>query len=347
MKIYDHWAKTGSRAVSPDGQNYWLVAWGGSNQDVNNAELAAKKAVASMQQRLSEKGALGDFYSYDHDRPLKEVVIQRVGDYENPRIAITRNRYGALVLNSARVFIADVDRTQSVYVPERATVADELLERFNASRHTPQKPPGLLQSLLGKLAPSGPAAIAKEMEKETARVEKLNAERDVLLNQYEQERGEQESLAMDRFEEFHAKYPSVAFRVYETAAGYRVIVTNQTMEPDHPTSIEWLDALGSDKLYRVLCARQHCYRARLTPKPWRLPDCTSKIFTPSVQAGDDSQLEPWLQRYEEQSKAYSVCRLLKSFGESTGSGNGMDEITEMLEIHDSYVFNTAGSEVLA
>ena len=52
MKIYDYWAKSGLSATAPNGQKYWLVAWGGSNSDVNDAEINAHKSVEAMQRKL-------------------------------------------------------------------------------------------------------------------------------------------------------------------------------------------------------------------------------------------------------------------------------------------------------
>ena len=324
MRIYDHWAKTGSRAVTPDGHKLWLVAWGGSNQDVVDAEAVASKSVEAMQQRLTEKGFLSGFYDYDHDRSLKEVVIERFGDSENPHAAITRNRYGALVLNSARVFFADVDRNE-MYVPPELESRRHLIKAGENPDSTKKR--GFLSRLFGRKTSTLKADSDDGME---------------LLQRAAQQRAEQETLIFERFKTFNAKYPELSFRVYETAAGYRVVVTSQTVEPDSKESTEWLDALGSDKLYCKLCEKQECYRARLTPKPWRLPECKSKVFYPNGQYAERYGLENWLEKYEEQSKNFSVCKLKESYG----GGVVVDEVAEMLKIHDKYVFSQ-GMEELA
>ena len=317
MRIYDHWARDDSQATAPDGQRYWLVAWGGSNSDLSDAESEASKSIQAMQQTLNKNGYLKDAYEYEHDRPLKESVIERFGDIETPYAAITRNRYGALVLNSVRVFVADVDRAKTVYVPEESR--SEHKPRTSSLSSPVAKNQGILSRLFGWVKKGVDDSRARNREK--------------LIEQAEAERLEQEALAFARFDAFHSKFPSVSFRVYETAAGYRIVVTNQTIETDSAESSLWLDELGSDKLYTRLCKKQQCYRARLTPKPWRLPDCTTEVFYPSEQYVNENGLEAWLKRYDEQSREFAVCRLVKSYGDELV----IDEVAKVLSVHDKHV----------
>ena len=66
-----------------------------------------------------------------------------------------------------------------------------------------------------------------------------------------------------------ARHPGMGLRLYRTANGYRCLVTHRTYDPASQECRELLEALGSDPLYIRLCRGQHCFRARLTPKPWR------------------------------------------------------------------------------
>jgi hypothetical protein len=278
MKIYDYWSKAGKRAVDDVGSHYWLVGWAGSNSSVQDAKEAAQKRVAGLKEKLESEGWLRDFYEYESDHPIKEMVIERFGSIDNPHAAITRNRYGALVLNAANLFIADVD------LPD-----PEQLERQKSRK-------------------------------------KLQDYKD---------------LALSRFADFSRQHPALCFRVYETAAGYRVIVTNKYMEPDSVESAEWMESLDSDKLYRKLCKRQQCYRARLTPKPWRLPGCKSSVFFPNGQYADKYNLKDWLQKYNEESKSFAVCTLIKTYGDGA-IAEGIDEV---LDIHDKYVLSELITEL--
>lgn len=335
MRIYDYWVQTGSRVKSPDGMEYWLSAWGGSNRDVDDAKAQALKSVEATRQKLQENGSLNGHYEYGHDRSLKEKVIERFGDSEHPYAAITRNRYGALVLNSARVFFADVDREQTVQVPDKAEFNAELARKKKSTQSGPiSSDRTLTDRLFGWLKSSCREQVRRSKQ---FQVDRYNNERDKLLKLAEEERVEQERLAFERFKAFHEKFPALSFRVYETAAGYRVLVTNQTLDTSSDESSNWLDELGSDKLYRTLCEKQQCYRARLTPKPWRLPDFESRVFEPNPQNND----KPWLKKYENLSKDFSVCRLVETYGD----GAVVDGVADVLEIHDSYVLNGAADQL--
>lgn len=59
------------------------------------------------------------------------------------------------------------------------------------------------------------------------------------------------------------------YRLYETCGGIRVIRLDQPMEPRSRESVRNHLFCGADQRYQELCLYQNCYRARLTPKPWR------------------------------------------------------------------------------
>jgi len=61
----------------------------------------------------------------------------------------------------------------------------------------------------------------------------------------------------------------LGFRFYRTKAGFRAICITHTFEPESAEAQAVLRGLKSDPLYVALCRSQGCFRARLTPKPWR------------------------------------------------------------------------------
>lgn len=63
--------------------------------------------------------------------------------------------------------------------------------------------------------------------------------------------------------------PDWGWRIYRTRAGLRLLATHAVFDPEAAISDGVFDALGADPLYRPLCKAQKCFRARLTPKPWR------------------------------------------------------------------------------
>ncbi|HEX3599281.1 MAG TPA: hypothetical protein VHU84_04015 [Lacipirellulaceae bacterium] len=105
MKFYKYWAR--GEAKVQERRPWTLRAYGGSNRDLDQAirranEIAARAASAIQEGRSPEK------YGYA-DRSLREEIVQEIHDSRGLSAVITRNSYGALVLNTSRVMFADVD----------------------------------------------------------------------------------------------------------------------------------------------------------------------------------------------------------------------------------------------
>jgi hypothetical protein len=71
------------------------------------------------------------------------------------------------------------------------------------------------------------------------------------------------------FEDFN--FADQSYRVYRTHSGCRVICTSIAVPWGYDGWIarRFMQFLRSDPAYIELCGVQKCYRARLTPKPWR------------------------------------------------------------------------------
>ena len=59
------------------------------------------------------------------------------------------------------------------------------------------------------------------------------------------------------------------YRLYETCGGLRIIRIDKPVEPRSRESVKNHISSYTDHRYQQLCLYQNCYRARLTPKPWR------------------------------------------------------------------------------
>jgi hypothetical protein len=218
MKLARFWARESHSGT---------VARGWSDESLHDAREAARQTA----RRIAEKFASGDFekkqYLYG-DRPLPEPVVQ-----EFPGAVVTRNVYGALILNTSSLMFVDIDR-----------------EGDQAG-----------------------ASIVRAVEQS-----------------------------------------GLAARVYRTAAGHRVLLTNASFEAGSPTSEQWLQHFGADALYTRLCRLQQSFRARLTPKPWRcnlgMPPVTFPFETPNAEA----HFSQWLRRYNAAAQGYATCRLVHETG---------------------------------
>ena len=129
-------------------------------------------------------------------------------------------------------------------------------------------------------------------------------------------------------ERFVASNRSSGFRVYETAAGLRLLATDRLYDPSSAETARTLTELGADPLYQKLCNRQGCFRARLSPKPWRIGLRRSPVRFPEAHTREQ-QLR-WCDEYERRARTFHVCRYLKTIGRE----NRVPTIDRVVRLHD-------------
>lgn len=274
MKIAKYWSKQRLTAQDQQRQPVELSYWGISDSSEQDAAQNAQHQLLQWAKRLQQ----GVSISLDYQAQMQEIREELVEDLLQPdgsRIgAITRNRYGALVLNTEQLLIADIDIPQP-----------NLWRRFLA--------------LFGIRYPTKQAVI-QSIE---------------LLQQQE---------------------PQVGLRIYETFAGLRVFITHLPMRTNTEQSNQWLTRLGADKRYQKLCELQHCYRARLTAKPWRC----EMSRPPSTKYPRENRLTQqrfanWLQRYEQKNKQHSTVHLVRQLGPLPQH----EVIKKLIAVHDGIAVN--------
>src|SRR5258706_4542968 len=126
------------------------------------------------------------------------------------------------------------------------------------------------------------------------------------------------------------KYKDLGFRIYETYQGARVIVLGKEFNPRDGGTKKMMDEFNCDPLYTMLCIRQGCYRARLTPKPSRMKFRGYKVKYP--REGEDSEFQNWVSEYENMSRSFSVCKLIDQVGASYSMNDVVmlhDDVTEV------------------
>lgn len=108
MRIPKYWAKSSGTAENPKGDHRRFVLWRWSDNSVSEAQQSAADALQQTIFRFQSAQNL-DRYSYGRN-PLREEIIQSIKNADGNEIGIvTRNRYGARVLNSARAMFIDID----------------------------------------------------------------------------------------------------------------------------------------------------------------------------------------------------------------------------------------------
>lgn len=265
MKIYRHWVKI-PYEVSTDEGSCIVALYCGSNiseEDAKN-QIPLKADILTKKINGDNLDMLGDY-----EVEIREEIVKEL-DKSN---IVTRNRYGALVLNSENIMFVDVDCP----------------------------PVGFFRHLINlyrgrKSDPKGEALF---------NIRKLCFE--------------------NRFRNMH-------IRVYETFSGLRLLIANTDLEAASEQSAALMEEFNVDPLYSRLCSKQNCYRARLTPKSWRMKMQRIRNVWPPEELSDEKRqkMEKWNEKYKEKSASYAVCRFI----ERIGKVDVASDIVSLIEYHD-------------
>lgn len=109
MQIPKFWASASREVKNAEGQLLQLKCWGWSVDFLSEAQSKAQQALQRLADRVSRSEDLPDTYAYG-TRALREEIIQEMAAPDSSVSGVvTRNSYGALVLNTSRVLFIDVD----------------------------------------------------------------------------------------------------------------------------------------------------------------------------------------------------------------------------------------------
>ncbi len=126
-------------------------------------------------------------------------------------------------------------------------------------------------------------------------------------------------------------------KIYSTLKGYRVIILGLYKDPRHAIPGRISRILNTDELYWKLCIKQNCYRARLTPKPHRIPNCPEIIIDRTNRKPSMEKIIEWEKNYFSIHKDYATCSFLKEMGNiSLLKNHTHTRFLEILNIHDNY-----------
>jgi hypothetical protein len=151
------------------------------------------------------------------------------------------------------------------------------------------------------------------------------------------EKDDRESAALARLDAFAAQRPDLGLRVYRTCAGLRCLATTRTYDPADPQSLALLESAGSDPLYIRLCRAQACFRARLTPKPWRSGTTVPPSRYPFTSEEQVAKYRKWQTDYDRAIAGFSVCRFLRHLGPSKVA----PQLQPLIELHDHLTATTS------
>lgn len=120
------------------------------------------------------------------------------------------------------------------------------------------------------------------------------------------------------------------FRIYRTAAGFRILATTREFEPGSECADALMTSVGADSQFVRLCGTQKTFRARLTPKPWRCGTTEPPNEFPRQSADEQQSFSKWLSRYEIACRNRATCQFLKQIGPQEMHRR----IRPIIELHD-------------
>jgi hypothetical protein len=272
MNIPKFWAKSEQTISGPE-KAYFLRNWQGSDISVEDAHRKAAARANEIAQKIANGDPL-DRYGYC-DRALREEVKDTIQNRFRDEVGIvTRNAYGALVLNATGAMFIDID-IPGMGKPKKAGFFGSKKESFSLDPYMP---------------------------------------------------------AIHGVETWAGRHPEYGIRIYATFAGLRCLILNTVFKPKSDHAAEIMRELKSDPLYLRLCIAQECFRARLTPKPWRcgLHQPAGPLRFPRENPQREEEYRRWENQYDAVAAKYAVC----SFVKQLGSRNIHPDVETVMAYHD-------------
>ena len=242
MRVFKFWCIAETTVLINDTVKS-ISCFGGSNHSESDALTDGYQRLEAVKRRIAgtEKTKGHDYEADIREEPLLWIEGQDV---------ITRNRYGAEVLNSTSCIFVDID--EPVF---------NIWHIFRPNRTREQKKQAILK------------LVDKRLKK-----------------------GDLQDFGI---------------RVYETHSGVRLILEGKPLDPRSKESRRLLRSFNADALYSSLCRKQNCYRARLTPKPYRIKMKSIRLSYP-YEKTDEKRIDEWIREYDSRGKGVATCRLVQT-----------------------------------
>lgn len=294
--------------------------WSDASQDEAQAN-ADQRAAAALQRLLTGEKLIRSepkvAYNGADGVPIREEIVSRHGE-----AIVTRNSYGARCLNVANALFADVD----FYVWPAYWISPTVLAVSV-----------LIAIVVGLFANSialGAGLVAAGMVLAFGAAKAIQRSLPRLHDQVRR-------AALDRLLRFLDQNPAWNLRVYRTPAGLRLLATHQPFAAGDPAVAAFFRAIGADPVYAQMCLHQQCFRARVSPKPWRIGIKQHVKPRPGLWPVPPDRVaarNAWIAAYEDAAQSFAACTYI----DSIGSGMVHPEVRPIQELHDDLCRATSG-----
>jgi hypothetical protein len=315
MQVPSYWAEA-RRQRREGGRQVTVRRFGWSEVSQAAAEAAAaERADAALDTAWLDashpRRELKVPYNGAAGVPIREEVLERHG-----AVVLTRNSYGAVCLNAPDLLIADIDGEDR----GRANLV-------SCGAALLAWPAVLLAGYLMGLRNwfwvlfIGLSGMGLYVLRALLASRLANPKRRLLRSR-------------KRLQEFIKAHPEWRVRLYTTPKGLRIIAVHGAYDPLAQIVREFFRILGVDPVYARMCARQRCFRARLTAKPWRIGLTKHLKPRPGVWPVAPEHMparRAWLTEYEQRAAAFAACR----FEAEYGLGRAEPGLSAQVALHDA------------
>jgi hypothetical protein len=298
MLVPRYWAES-RVSERVNGRQFAVRRFGWSNvSDADAAVVAASRAQEALRRIVSGENLARREpkvpYNGAQGVPIREEIVSEHDD----DIVITRNGYGARCLNTPNVLFVDIDFSDvPAFRVVLAVIALLLVGAAIAGWASHSVLPGLGLGIAALLLGYPVTALLRR-----AAVSAM---------------GGQEKLARRRVQRFVRAHPEAHVRLYRTPAGLRLLFMHRTFDPGEAAVAEYFLALSSDPVYARMCLNQRCFRARVSPKPWRIGVGQHMRPRPGTWPVNPARLPErtrWIEAYEQAALGYASCGYVASLG---------------------------------
>ena len=299
MIVPKYWSEARVQALR-NGKQITVRRFGWSDSSQSEAQQLADQRAADALHRIVNGEKLPRrepkrAYNGAQGVPIREEIVGVFGD-----TVITRNSYGALCLNSPNVLFGDIDFPVNSLDSSTALVIAAIFSI----------PIGIIAgSVIGTFLSVLLCYFAAYISLFVILIV-VNTLRKWLTGDqvkfYE--------LKVERFVEAHHGW---SVTVYRTPAGMRVLATHQTFDPLALEVEQFFTALKVDPIFRKMCKNQRCFRARVSPKPWRIGIHDHLKPRPGIWPIAPENMparRAWIERYDQRSLSFAACHLLRTIG---------------------------------
>jgi hypothetical protein len=149
--------------------------------------------------------------------------------------------------------------------------------------------------------------------------------------------GRQSDAALDQVRRAIGTAGIGSVRLYRTAAGFRLLATDRVFTPASSDAESAMRAVGADPSFVQLCKVQDSFRARLTPKPWRVGQMAPPGDFPREE-WQQPAFDEWLRKYDRAAGSKATCQ----FVETIGDDRVHRDVAPILALHDEQTKATSG-----